>query len=135
MDRPRYQPLDRFWPYADLPEQPDLGELAALDPDLREALFGRTGQPFSYTIVFPRFDGPDFDRALELARDAAEYREAGEGSRFRVRARFEPSDVVKIRGLFELVGPVEGTEILVDDRPVPFARELWLPLLWYLLPR
>ncbi len=132
---PRYQPLDRFWPYADLSEQPGLEELAALDPDLREALFGRTGRPFSYTIVFPRFDGPDFERALELARAAAEYREAGEGAQFRVRARYEPSDVQTIRALFEIVGPVEGTEILVDDRPVPFARELWLPLLWYLLPR
>jgi hypothetical protein len=135
MDRPRYQPLDRFWPYADLPEQPDLEELAALDPDLREALFGRTGQPFSYTIVFPRFEGAAFTRACEVAHAAAEYRESGEGESFRIRARFEPSDVLKIRELFELVGPVEGTEILIDDRPVPFARELWLPLLWYLLPR
>ena len=26
-------------------------------------------------------------------------------------------------------------EVLIDDRPVPFARELWLPLVWFLLPR
>jgi hypothetical protein len=25
--------------------------------------------------------------------------------------------------------------VLVDDRPVPFARELWLPLLWILTLR
>jgi len=25
--------------------------------------------------------------------------------------------------------------VLIDDRPVPYARELWLPLLWHLLPR
>jgi hypothetical protein len=25
--------------------------------------------------------------------------------------------------------------VLIDERPLPFARELWLPLLWYLLPR
>jgi len=24
---------------------------------------------------------------------------------------------------------------LIDDRPLPFARELWLPLLWFLIPR
>jgi hypothetical protein len=24
---------------------------------------------------------------------------------------------------------------LIDDRPVPYARELWLPLVWFLLPR
>jgi hypothetical protein len=25
--------------------------------------------------------------------------------------------------------------VLIDDRPVPYARELWLPLVWFLLPR
>jgi len=25
--------------------------------------------------------------------------------------------------------------VLLDDRPVPFARELWLPLLWLQLLR
>jgi hypothetical protein len=23
--------------------------------------------------------------------------------------------------------------VLIDDRPVPYARELWLPLLWFLI--
>jgi len=21
--------------------------------------------------------------------------------------------------------------VLIDDRPIPFSRELWLPLLWF----
>ena len=46
-DRPRHRPLERFWPYADLPEQPSEEELAALDPDLHEALFGSRARPFS----------------------------------------------------------------------------------------
>jgi hypothetical protein len=25
--------------------------------------------------------------------------------------------------------------VLVDDRPIPYARELWLPLIWFLIPR
>ena len=25
--------------------------------------------------------------------------------------------------------------VLIDDRPVPYARELWLPLVWFLIPR
>jgi hypothetical protein len=33
------------------------------------------------------------------------------------------------------VGRFPMSEVLIDDRPVPYARELWLPLLWYLLPR
>ena len=28
-----------------------------------------------------------------------------------------------------------GCEVLIDDRPLPFAREPWLPLVWFLLPR
>ena len=26
-------------------------------------------------------------------------------------------------------------ESLIDDRPVPYARQLWLPLVWLLIPR
>src|SRR6185437_6455879 len=33
-----YRPIERFWPYVDLPEQPTDEELAALDPELSEAL-------------------------------------------------------------------------------------------------
>jgi hypothetical protein len=134
-DAPRYRPVERFWPYRELSEQPDEQELASLDPDLRDALFGPGDRPFSITLVFPKFDGPEYTRALELAKGAAEYREVGEGERFRSRARFLPSDVLRLRDLFELVGPVSGTEVLIDDRPLPFARELWLPLVWFLIPR
>src|SRR5204863_4827922 len=53
---PKYRPLERFWPYAELPEQPSDEELASLDPDLYEALFGTRPRPFSITIVFPDLD-------------------------------------------------------------------------------
>jgi hypothetical protein len=132
---PDYQPEERFWPYVELTEQPTPEELAALDPDLRTALYGPADIPFSFTLVFPRFDGPDFERALELARDSAEYREVGSGDQFRVRARFYAADVARMRDLFVIAGSHPGCEVLVDDRPVPFARELWLPLTWFLLPR
>jgi hypothetical protein len=132
---PKYRPEERLWPYPDTPEQPSDEELAELDPDLRAALFGRAPQPFSITIVFPRFDGPDYARALELARASREYREVGAGERFRSRARFLPGDAAALRDLFQIVGAYEGCEVLIDDTPVPYARELWLPLFWYLLPR
>ena len=35
---PDYRPVERFWPYVDLPEQPTDEELAALSPELSEAL-------------------------------------------------------------------------------------------------
>ena len=134
-DPPKYRPLERFWPYADLSEQPSEEELAALDPDLHEALFGARPRPFSITLVFPDLDIAEFPRALALARASAEFRETGKGEAHRYRARFWSSDAARLRELFELVGPSDATEVLIDDRPVPYARELWLPLVWFLIPR
>jgi hypothetical protein len=132
---PTYRPEERFWPYTELSEQPDAEELASLDPDLRDALYGPADQPFSITLVFPRFEGPTFERALELARAGVECREVGDGPDYRVRARFLPSESVGLRDCFELVGHVKGCEVLIDGRPLPCARELWLPLVWFLIPR
>jgi hypothetical protein len=132
---PKYRPTERFWPYADLPEQPTDAELAAIDPDLQEALFGVRPRPFSITLVFPALDTPDFARALDLARASAEFRETGAGYAHRYRARFWSSDAARLRDLFQLVGHSDATDVLIDDRPVPYARELWLPLVWFLLPR
>lgn len=132
---PKYRPLERFWPYAELSEQPSEEELASLDPDLREALFGARPGPFSISLVFPVLDTPDFPRALDLARASSEFRETGSGADRRYRARFWSSDAAKLRDLFQLVGGSDATEVLIDDRPVPYARELWLPLVWFLIPR
>ena len=62
VDAPKYRPLERFWPYADLPEQPTDAELAALDPDLHDALFGPKPHPFSISLVFQPLDSPEFHR-------------------------------------------------------------------------
>jgi hypothetical protein len=134
-DQTKFRPLERFWPYADLPEQPSDEELASLDPDLHEALFGSRPRPFSITIVFPDFEDSEFSRALELARGSAEFRETGRGDQHRYRARFWSSDAARLRDLFHIVGRAGATEVLIDDRPVPYARELWLPLVWFLIPR
>jgi hypothetical protein len=134
-DQTRFRPLERFWPYADLPEQPTDEELASLDPDLYEALFGSRPRPFSITVVFPALDDPEFARALDIARASAEFRETGHAAQHRYRARFWSSDATRLRDLFHIVGRSDATEVLIDDRPVPYARELWLPLVWFLIPR
>jgi hypothetical protein len=132
-DPPKYRPLERFWPYADLPERPSDEELAALDPDLYDALYGARPRPFSFTLVFAHRDDPAFPRALELARQSAEFRETGQGAERRYRARFWSSEPRAMRQLYELVGGFDDTEVLIDDRPLPYARELWLPLVWMLI--
>ena len=132
---PKHRPLERFWPYADLPEQPTDEELAALDPELHEALFGAQPRPFSVTLSFPDLDIPDFGRALAIARASAEFVETGSGAAHRYRARFWSSDARQLHDLWTLVGPSDATDVLIDDRPMPYARELWLPLIWFLIPR
>lgn len=131
----KHRPLERFWPYTELPEEPTPEELAALDPELHAALFGPRNLPFSVTIVFPPFDGPAYDEAVALARRSAEYREVVQGGVRRHRARFFSADAARLRDLWALVGDTPGVEVLVDDRPVPYARELWLPLIWFTLLR
>lgn len=132
---PQYRPRERYWPYVDVPEEPTDQEIAALDPDLRTELFGSGGLPFSITVAFPRFDGEGYVKAVELAKASQEYLELGSGPAFRHRARFLPRDVARLRELWTLVGGLDTAEVLIDDRPVPYARELWLPLFWFLLLR
>ena len=130
---PEYKPVERFWPYLDLPEQPTPEELASLQPELAEALFGAPRRPFSVSLEFSPFDGPHYERALQMARASAEYREIGTGESLRHRARFYPDAALKLRNLFEVVGSFDSTDVLIDDKPVPYARELWLPLVWMLI--
>ncbi len=133
-DEPTHRPLERFWPYADLSEQPSEEELLRLRPELREVLFGAPPLPFSISIDFPAFEGDGYTRALELAKAADEYHEIHVDGVLRHRARFYPGDrPLRIRDLFEIVDPVRDCRVLLDDQPMPYARELWLPLVWFLI--
>lgn len=132
---PATQPRERFWPYAALSEEPSPEELAALDPDLHAALFGVPPGPFSITLVFPPFAGEEHARAVELARASRDYRLVGQAEQARHRATFHSTDAEALRDLFAIVGRLDACEVLIDGRSVPHARELWLPLVWFLLPR
>ena len=130
---PDYRPVERFWPYVDLPEQPTAEELASLHPELAEALFGTPKLPFSVSLEFSPFEGDDYARALKLARASADFRDLGSGPSVRHRARFYSENALQLRELFEIVGRFDSTDVLIDDKPVPYARELWLPLVWILI--
>ena len=133
-DHPSTRPLERFWPYSDLPEQPTDEELAKVDPDLREALFGPRNLPFSVSLIFPDFDRPDFERALQYARAADEYSSNEEGGRRWHRARFFTGDrPMRIRDLYLIIATVPDNDVLINDRQLPYVRELWLPLIWLLI--
>ncbi len=102
-DLPDHRPRDRFWPYVELSEEPTEAELAALDPDLEEALFGRGDRAFSITLSFTVFPGESYQRAVEMATQASDYRTVGTGGSLRHYARFLPDRVDDLRKLYEVV--------------------------------
>jgi hypothetical protein len=133
-DRPETRPLERFWPYTDVREQPSDEELAKVDPDLREALFGPLNLPFSVSLIFPDFDGEACARAVRLARESDEYFEKEWEGKHWHRARFFTADrPMRLRDLYLIVAGVPGNDVLINDRRVPYARELWLPMVWLLI--
>jgi len=48
----------------------------------------------------------------------------------RHEAAFDVAGAGTMRELFQLVGQRPGTDVLVDGKKAPYARELWLPLFW-----
>ena len=144
---PRPQPLDeppsgsgpreQFWPYANLEEEPSDEELARLDPDLQDALYDRPiSRPFSYTIVFAPFDGPGLRRGRR-AREGDERvpRDRARATGCAIARGSGPTRCSRCGTCGRSSGSLPSADVLLDDRPVPYARELWLPLLWYLIPR
>jgi hypothetical protein len=106
-------------------------DISHLSDEMADILYpGRRPRPFRMGIVFDAFEGPDYARAVELAQRSPVYRESGSGASLAHRAAFETSAAGVVRELFQIVGQRPGTEVLVDGKNVPYARELWLPLFW-----
>ena len=119
---------DRLAPV--VPKEED--DISALSDEMADILYpGRRPRPFRMGIAFDAFDGPGSDRAVELARRSPVYRALeGSGEPPRHQAAFEAAGAATLRELFQLVGQRPGTDVLVDGKKAPYARELWLPLFW-----
>jgi hypothetical protein len=106
-------------------------DISHLSDEMADILYpGRRPRPFRVGLLFDAFEGADHDAAVALARRSAVYREEQrQGARVH-HAAFITSEAGALRELFRLVGHRPGTEVLVDGKRVPYARELWLPLFW-----
>ena len=94
----RTRPLERFWPYAEHPEEPTVEELAALDPDLHAALFGPRDLSFSITVVFGRVRWPGIRRSgCHGPANRPSIARSDRATTFRHRARFFPKDALSLR--------------------------------------
>jgi hypothetical protein len=127
-------PRERAQTYADrlpplVPRQED--DISHLSDEMVDVLYpGRRPRPFRMGVAFDAFEGADYARACELARRSPEYRERREAGVLVHEAAFAVEGARELRDLFQLVGPRPGTEVLMDRRRVPYAREIWLPLFW-----
>jgi hypothetical protein len=108
------------------PEEQDISHLS---DEMADILYpGRRRRPFRMGLVFEAFEGGDYPRALELAHRSPVYREATEAGRRRHHAAFDASAAESFRDLYQIVGHRPGTDVLVDSKKVPYAREIWMPL-------
>ena len=130
-----------------VPKEED--DISRLSDEMADILYpGRRPRPFRMGIAFDAFDGPGYERAVELARRSPMYHERTrrdslpsepqlEGrardslpSERRHEAAFEAAGAGTLRELFQIVGQRPGTDVLVEGKKAPYARELWLPLFW-----
>jgi hypothetical protein len=106
-------------------------DISHLSDDMADVLYpGRRPRPFRIGLIFDRFEGPNYPRALELAKRSPVYGELQEGSQLRHQAAFACEQAKVLHALFDIVGPIATTEVTVDGKRLPYARELWLPLFW-----
>jgi hypothetical protein len=109
-------------------------DISHLSDEMADVLYPeRRPRPFRLGLVFLDHPGPQGERARALAQGADAYREEPGLGAPAHRAEFGTTSASRLRDLFALVGERAGTEVLVDGRRVPYARELWLPLFWILV--
>jgi hypothetical protein len=106
-------------------------DISHLSDEMADVLYpGRRPRPFRMGVAFDAFSGPNYERALALARRSPVYRETRRGELLTHHAGFDSKDASVLRELYDIVGPITGSEVTVDGKKVPYARELWLPLFW-----
>jgi hypothetical protein len=86
---------------------------------------------FRVTVVFGVKAAPNYAHALEIARRNASYKEDGSGEWLRHSATYTPAEVDDLFELFNLVSGWDDTEVLVNNRNLPYGTSLWLPLMWF----
>lgn len=107
-------------------------DISHLDPQMVEILYpDRAPREFTLTIVFGPSEAPGYQEAVALAERALRYRREGEGRWLRHYATYSVNEVEDLHRLFTRVSEYPTCEILVKDKKVPYARELWLPFFWF----
>jgi hypothetical protein len=86
---------------------------------------------FKISLVFGHNPSSDYQKAVDLAKRNPDYTEEGSGEWIRHSATFTPSQVEEAFALFSLVHEWDTTEVLVNHKRIPYAHQLWIPLMWF----
>lgn len=86
---------------------------------------------FRITVVFGVKAALNYARAVEIARRNPAYAEEGSGEWLRHSVTYTSAEVDDLFELFNLVGGWDDTEVLVNNRSLPYGTSLWLPLMWF----
>jgi len=86
---------------------------------------------FKITLVFGYKMSPDYAKAVDLAKRNPDYSEEGTGEWVRHSATFGPAQADDLFALYNLIHEWDKTEVLVNHKPIPYGRELWIPLMWF----
>jgi hypothetical protein len=106
-------------------------DISQLSDEMANLLYpGRRPRPFRIGVRFDRFDGPGLEPALALARQSPVYREEPGRDGPSYHAAFEASAARTLLRLFEIVKERPDLELRIDGKQLPYAHELWLPLVW-----
>ena len=125
-----------------LPEIIDREEkdVSHLDVEMLDILYpDKVDKTFTVTVVFgapPQVTDDNgnmqalYEQAIKEAKKSDEYRVLGKETNLRHHATYGIDKVHSLHVLFSLVSEFPSCQILVRGKPVPYGRELWLPLLW-----
>jgi hypothetical protein len=83
---------------------------------------------FEVTVAFKNEDTVNLRKAIEIAKNNAEYSEIKKGRITKNIASFDKSAVKEFFEFYNLVAD-SIIYILINGKKRPFTRELWLPLL------
>ena len=86
---------------------------------------------FKITLEFGYRLSPDYRKAVDLAKKNPAYTKKGIGEWVRHSATFTPSQADDLFALFNLVHEWDTTEVLVNHKRIPYAHQLWIPLMWF----
>ncbi|MCP2520081.1 hypothetical protein NLC26_01135 [Candidatus Aminicenantes bacterium AC-708-M15] len=98
---------------------------------LEEILYPKKTPEFKITLIFRTHFSEKYKKAVELAKKSPTYREEECAEGLKHYVTFTPEEVEELFQLFNLVHDFEDLEILINHKKLPYAHQLWIPLMWF----